>query len=79
MNYSPGSTTSSSATSTVRRENHPICYCQALAEAKQTLKDSDADKAKLSQVLKTTKTAYTATCDNLASKSRESNDAVIRE
>jgi hypothetical protein len=52
---------------------------EALAEAKQALIDSDADKAKLSQVLKTTKATYTATHDNLASKSKDLDDAVIRE
>jgi hypothetical protein len=52
---------------------------KALAEAKQALKDSDADKAKLSQALKTTKTAYIVTRDNLASKSKELDDAVIWE
>jgi hypothetical protein len=52
---------------------------KALAEAKQSLKDSDADKAKLSQVLKTIKAAYIVTRDNLASKSKELDDVVIRE
>jgi hypothetical protein len=52
---------------------------KALAEAKQSLKDSDADKAKLSQVLKTIKVAYIVTRDNLASKSKELDDVVIRE
>jgi predicted nucleic acid-binding Zn-ribbon protein len=50
-----------------------------LAEAQQTLKDSDAEKAKLSQALKTTHAAYTVTRDNLASKSKELDDVVIRE
>jgi hypothetical protein len=44
-----------------------------------TWKDSDADKVKLSQALKTTKAAYTATRSNLASKSKECDDAVIQE
>jgi chromosome segregation ATPase len=52
---------------------------KALAEAKQTLKDYNADKAKLSQALKTTKDTYTVTRDNLASKSKELDDAVIQE
>jgi hypothetical protein len=52
---------------------------EALIEAKQALIDSAVDKAKLSQALKTTKTAYTATRDNLASKSKDLDDAVIRE
>jgi hypothetical protein len=52
---------------------------KTLAEAKQALKDSDADKTKLSQALKTTKTAYTVTRDNLTSKSKELDDAVIWE
>jgi hypothetical protein len=78
LNYSPGSTTGGSAASTVRRENYPI-YVKALTKAKQDLKDSDADKAKLSQALKTIKTAYTATRDNMASKSKELDDAVIWE
>jgi chromosome segregation ATPase len=50
-----------------------------LAEAQQTLKDSDAEKAKLSQVLKTTQAAHTVTRDNLASKSKELDDVVIQE
>jgi hypothetical protein len=50
-----------------------------LAEAQQNLKDSDAEKAKLSQALKTTHAAYTVTRDNLASKSKELDDVVIRE
>jgi hypothetical protein len=33
----------------------------------------------LSQALKTTKAAYTATRDNLASKSKDLDDAMIRE
>jgi hypothetical protein len=52
---------------------------KALAEAQQTLKDSDAEKAKLSQVLKTTQAAHTVTRDNLASKSKELDDVVIQE
>jgi septal ring factor EnvC (AmiA/AmiB activator) len=52
---------------------------KAFTEAKMALKDSDADKAKLSQMLKTTKVGYTATYDNLASKSKELDDAVIQE
>jgi ABC-type hemin transport system substrate-binding protein len=52
---------------------------KALAEAEQALKDFDADKAKLSQALKITKAAYTVTRDNLASKSQELDDVVIRE
>jgi flagellar hook-basal body complex protein FliE len=50
-----------------------------LAEAKQALIDSAADKAKLSQALKTTKVAYTTTHDNLASKSKDLDDVVIQE
>jgi hypothetical protein len=50
-----------------------------LAEAQQTLKDSDAEKAKLSQALKTTQATYTVTRDNLASKSKELDDVVIYE
>jgi hypothetical protein len=50
-----------------------------LAEAQQTLKDSDTEKAKLSQALKTTQVAYTVSRDNLASKSKELDDVVIRE
>jgi hypothetical protein len=50
-----------------------------LAEAQHTLKDSDAEKAKLSQALKTTQAAYTVTRDNLASKSKELDGVVIRE
>jgi hypothetical protein len=38
-----------------------------------------ADKAKLSQTLKTTKAACTATSDNLASRSKDLDHAVIRE
>jgi hypothetical protein len=51
---------------------------KALAEAQQALKDSDAEKAKLSQVLNTTQAAYTITRDNLASKSKDLDDAMIR-
>jgi hypothetical protein len=50
-----------------------------LAEAQQTLKDSDAKKAELSQALKTTQAAYTVTRDNLASISKELDDVVIWE
>jgi hypothetical protein len=50
-----------------------------LGEVQQTLKDSDAEKAKRSQVLKTTQVAYTVTRDNLASKSKEQDDVVIWE
>jgi hypothetical protein len=50
-----------------------------LAEAQQTVKDSDAEKAKLSQALKTTQATYTVTQDNLASKSKELDDVVIQE
>jgi hypothetical protein len=50
-----------------------------LAEAQQTLKDSDAEKAKLSQALKTTQATYTVTRDNLAFKSKELDDVVIWE
>jgi hypothetical protein len=52
---------------------------EALAKEKHALIDSAADKAKLSQALKTTKAAYTATHDNLASKSKDLDDAMIRE
>jgi hypothetical protein len=52
---------------------------KTLAEAEQVLKDFDANKAKLSQALKITKASYTVTRDNLASKSQELDDAVIRE
>jgi hypothetical protein len=50
-----------------------------LTEAHQTLKDSDAEKAKLSQTLRTTQATYTVTRDDLASKSKELDDVVIRE
>jgi hypothetical protein len=50
-----------------------------LAEANQALIDSAADKAKLSQALKATKAAYTATRDNLAFKSKDLDDAMIQE
>jgi hypothetical protein len=50
-----------------------------LTKAKQALINSAADKAKLSQALKTTKAAYTATYDNLASKSKDLDDAMIQE
>jgi predicted nuclease with TOPRIM domain len=50
-----------------------------LAEAKQALIDSTTDKSKLSYALKTTKAAYTATRDNLASKSKDLDDAMIQE
>jgi hypothetical protein len=59
---------------------------QALAEEKgarltteQTLKACDEAKAKLSQALKTAKVAYSATRFKLVSKSKELDDAVIRE
>jgi predicted nuclease with TOPRIM domain len=48
-----------------------------LAEAQQTLKNSDAEKDKLSQVLKTTQDPYIVTQDNLASKSKDLNGVVI--
>jgi hypothetical protein len=51
---------------------------KALTEAEQTLKICDVAKAQLSQELKTTKAAYTVTRDNLASKSKELDDVVIR-
>jgi hypothetical protein len=51
---------------------------EALTEAKQALIDSAADKAKLSQAVKTTKAAYTATHDNLASKFNDLDDAMIQ-
>jgi alanyl-tRNA synthetase len=51
---------------------------KSLVEAQQALKDSDAEKAKLSQVLNTTQAAYTITRDNLASKSKDLDDAMIR-
>jgi hypothetical protein len=50
-----------------------------LGEAQQTLKDSDAEKANLSQALKTTQAAYTVTRDSLASKSKDLDDVVIRD
>jgi chromosome segregation ATPase len=52
---------------------------EALAEAKQALIDLAADNAKLSQALKTIKAAYTATRDNLTSKSKDLDDAMIWE
>jgi hypothetical protein len=52
---------------------------EALAEAKHALIDWAADKAKLSQALKTTKAAYTGTHDNLASRSKDLDDVMIRE
>jgi hypothetical protein len=52
---------------------------EALTKAKQALIDSAADKAKLSQAVKTTKVAYIATRDNLASKFNDLDDAMIRE
>jgi hypothetical protein len=52
---------------------------EVLAEAKQALIDSVPDKAKLSQALKTTKATYTTTHDNLASKSKDLDDAMIQE
>ena len=52
---------------------------EALAKAKQTLINSAANKAKLSQALKTTNAAYTTTRDNLASKSKDLDDAMIHE
>jgi hypothetical protein len=45
----------------------------------QAPKNYDEAKAKLSQALKTTKAANTITRDNLASKSKELDDMVIRE
>jgi hypothetical protein len=50
-----------------------------LVEAQHALKDSNAEKAKLSQVFKTTQTTYTITRDNLASKSKELYDVVTWE
>jgi hypothetical protein len=50
-----------------------------LAEEKQALIDSTGDKAKLSQALKTTKAAYTTTHDNLTSKFKDLEDAMIQE
>jgi hypothetical protein len=50
---------------------------KALSEAEHALKNSNAAKAKLSQVLKITKVAYTVTRDNLTSKSKELDDVVI--
>jgi chromosome segregation ATPase len=44
-----------------------------------TLKNSDEAKSKLSQALRTMKSAYTVTRDNLASKSKELDDVVIWE
>jgi chromosome segregation ATPase len=52
---------------------------KALAEAEQALKNSNAVKAKLPQALKSIKAAYTITRDNLACKSKELDDVVIRE
>jgi hypothetical protein len=52
---------------------------EALAEAKQALIDLAANKVKQSQALKTTKAAYNATRVNLASKSKDLDDAMIRE
>jgi transcriptional regulator with AAA-type ATPase domain len=52
---------------------------EALVEAKQALINLAADKAKLSQALKTTKADCTGTHDNLASKSKDLDDVVIRE
>jgi hypothetical protein len=52
---------------------------KALAEAQQALKDSDAEKTKLSQALKTTQAAYPITLFNLASKSKDLDDAMIQE
>jgi hypothetical protein len=60
-------------------KNAQFVVVKALAEAQQTLKDSDAEKAKLSQALKTTQVAYTVTQDNLTFKSKELDDVVIRE
>jgi hypothetical protein len=54
-------------------------FSEALAEAKYALIDSATNKAKLSQALKTTKAAYTAIRDNLASKSKDLDDAMIQE
>jgi hypothetical protein len=50
-----------------------------LVEAQHALKDSNAEKAKLSQVFKTTQMTYTITRDNLASKSKELYDVVTWE
>jgi hypothetical protein len=52
---------------------------KALSEAEQALKNSNAAKAKLSQVLKITKVAYTVTRDNLTFKSKGLDDVVIWE
>jgi hypothetical protein len=64
----------------------PVAAAKALDEEKgtrltdeQAPKNSDEAKAKLSQALKTTKAANTITRDNLASKSKELDDMVIRE
>jgi hypothetical protein len=45
----------------------------------QALKDSYAEKAKISQASRTTLAAYTVTLDNLASKSKDLDDVVIQE
>jgi chromosome segregation ATPase len=47
--------------------------------AKHALKSSDEANAKLTQALETTKAAYTVSQDKLALKSKELDDAVIRE
>jgi secreted trypsin-like serine protease len=52
---------------------------EARLTAEKALKTSDEAKAKLSQTLKITKATYTVTRDNLASKSKELDDAVIQE
>jgi chromosome segregation ATPase len=52
---------------------------RARLTAEQALKTSDEAKTKLSQALKTIKATYSATRDKLASKSKELDDAVIRE
>jgi hypothetical protein len=62
-----------------KEKNIQSATVKAFTKAKQALKDFDADKAKLSQALKTTKAAYTTTRDNLVSKSKELDDAVIWE
>jgi hypothetical protein len=79
LNYNPISTTGDSAAVLSKEKTVRSSAVEALAEAKLALIDSDADKAKLSQALKTTKDAYTATHDNLGSKSKDLDDAMIRE
>jgi chromosome segregation ATPase len=52
---------------------------EALSEAKHALIVKAVDKVKLSQELKTTKAAYTATHDNLASMSKDLDDAMTQK